>query len=166
MPRKCKKYSPVLFRTKTVISLKEMETSLLQSSIMLTRIWQITEAKQSLELNSTQYTFSNLVLSDSSMTNYLIFQRVMLDFDSNFGDNWDLLENVALPGILPEIEKFQLTSIYNSVPNHARPTALNALSNTLLTFLDTRNVSDVGIYTTTWPLPIEKVVSVAQYKEY
>eukprot|EP00095_Tigriopus_kingsejongensis_P011912 maker-scaffold111_size354240-snap-gene-2.29 protein:Tk11912 transcript:maker-scaffold111_size354240-snap-gene-2.29-mRNA-1 annotation:"atp-binding cassette sub-family a member 3" len=56
--------------------------------------------------------------------------------------------------------RIRLTSIFNSVPNHARPLAKNLLSNTLLRYLEGfSNLSQHSITTSTHPLPENQKVS-------
>lgn len=47
-----------------------------------------------------------------------------------------------------------LDSVYNSVPNHARPLAKNLLSNTLLSYLERDSSQTHSITTGSHPLPL------------
>lgn len=74
----------------------------------------------------------------------------------------DSLDGLFPPDLFPgfPLEQTQLVGVYNSVPNHARPTVRNLISNTLLEYLDDKGEEEEHwIGTTYWPLPLEKFVS-------
>ena len=48
----------------------------------------------------------------------------------------------------------ELTAVYNSVPNHARPLSQNLISNTLLTYLEDPNIGPRKITVTAHPMPL------------
>lgn len=70
-----------------------------------------------------------------------------------------LLGALPFPGIpqLPNVTI--LNGLYNSVPKHAKPLAVNFMSNTLLEYLDTSDMSR-RITVTNHPLPFSFTVSI------
>jgi hypothetical protein len=78
----------------------------------------------------------------------------------------DLIPGFDLPDLeLPSIRKVNdLTAMYNTVPLHARPLAINFVSNTLLNYLEVVDGQEEGatnhsITVTNHPLDLDSTVS-------
>ena len=67
----------------------------------------------------------------------------------------DFSNSTAVPGFPLSLPVPQLTAVYNTIPLHSRPLALNTITNTLLSHLQANR--SIGV--STHPLPKPRTVS-------
>ncbi len=72
---------------------------------------------------------------------------------------------MCFPDVICPDHVVRLTSIYNSVPSHARPIAQNLVSRTLLSHLEAGAQNKHQIVTTAHPLPFSNIVSANSFNE-
>ena len=71
----------------------------------------------------------------------------------------DFSNSTSLPGFPISLPVPQLTAVYNTIPLHSRPLALNTITNTLLSHLQANLSQPFRIGVSTHPLPKPRTVS-------
>ena len=70
----------------------------------------------------------------------------------------DFSNSTSLPGFPISLPVPQLTAVYNTIPLHSRPLALNTITNTLLGHLQANLSTKFSIGVSTHPLPKPRTV--------
>ena len=73
----------------------------------------------------------------------------------------DFSDSTSVPGFPLTLPVPQLTAVYNTIPLHSRPLAINTITNTLLRHLQANLSQPFSIGVSTHPLPQPKTVSIS-----
>ena len=94
-----------------------------------------------------------------SGTNKIAKYRDSFIIAADFSNTTDLeLSGLSLTGF-PPLPVPQLTAVYNTIPLHSRPLAINTITNTLLSHLQANDSQQFHIGVSTHPLPKPRTVS-------
>ena len=109
-------------------------------------------------VNMLQHFITRTVLKTMMLsgTNKIAKYRDSFIIAADFSNSTDLeLSGLSLAGLpVP-----QLTAVYNTIPLHSRPLALNTITNTLLSHLQANLSQPFRIGVSTHPLPKPRTVS-------